>query len=137
MKPVAVARPTRVLMALVLVVGSLPFVPARAAAAVCGDVQVIWARGSGQQPGDPLGLGTFVDVNLAARVGPEVAVTAYELGTGAGYRTYRRCCARSSKVIVSLVSIRSRVTKSLAAYGVTLSLADDRIEVFNRIEVFD
>lgn len=30
-------------------------------------------------------------------------------------RTYRRCCARASKVIVSLVSMRSRVTKSPAA----------------------
>jgi len=84
MKQTAVTRPIRLLAALVLVVGSLPFASGRAAAAVCGDVQVVWARGSGVAIGGP-DFRKFYTDEFDARVGPEISHSAYQLGEGGGF----------------------------------------------------
>lgn len=72
-------------MAFVLVAATLPATPTRVAALQCGDVHIVWARGSGQDTGADIGFTSFVERDMGARIGPEVAVTSYDLGTGMGY----------------------------------------------------
>jgi len=68
----------RVSVALVLVVGSLPVAAVRGASD-CGDVQAVWARGSGQEIGD-FDFQRF-DADLRSRIGPDVTYTVpYQLG---------------------------------------------------------
>jgi hypothetical protein len=50
----------------------------------CGDVHVIWARGSGAQLGDSAFQNFYVR-DLSSRVGSGLTVSAYQLGQGSGY----------------------------------------------------
>lgn len=65
----------------------VPPSPVRAAEPFCGDVQFIWARGTGQGPGDP---DNFAEVRnlLDDRLGASVSYTTYELGQDQGFGGY-------------------------------------------------
>lgn len=72
-------RAFRLLVCLSLGAATLPASASPVLAFECGDVHVIWARGSGQDTGADLGFSSFVDRDLDGRIGPGIVFTSYEL----------------------------------------------------------
>ncbi len=97
MRSTCVSRAAGFLVALVLVGSSLPVTVTVADAAACGDVHLVWARGS-NQPFGGFDFNTF-NSDLRSRVGADVVVTDYQLGKDGGFGGFAYPAAGSLEVL--------------------------------------
>jgi alpha-tubulin suppressor-like RCC1 family protein len=80
MKQTTSRRLVRIMAAVLLVASVLPALPTLARAAEpCGDIQLVWARGSGETFGTGLSRGQFT-ADLASRLPTDVVFSVHELG---------------------------------------------------------
>jgi hypothetical protein len=92
------------LVSALLIAFAAPPPVARATTEPCGDVHVIWARGSGAQIGSDAQFDQFYSTDLTGpngRIGAGVTVSAYQLGQDGGFGGFQYPAAGDNWTLVT------------------------------------